>query len=108
MAAMGLELLHPPSVKGWDMGPAWLSSTTLLARYRFAQGLAVGGDQGFAGELNAEVRWESLGGAGEGLLGWFFPEGLPAPLVQDLLQSAAGDPRALVAGCLELPEYQFV
>jgi len=33
---MGQVLLDPPNVKGWDGGQAWISTTTLLARYNFA------------------------------------------------------------------------
>jgi uncharacterized protein (DUF1800 family) len=34
--AMGQIVFVPPSVFGWDWDTAWLSSTTLLARYNFA------------------------------------------------------------------------
>ncbi|MCS7015701.1 MAG: DUF1800 domain-containing protein [Gemmatales bacterium] len=36
---VGQRLFYPPSVKGWDGGPAWLNSTTLLARNNLAQAL---------------------------------------------------------------------
>jgi uncharacterized protein (DUF1800 family) len=36
---MGQTLLEPPSVFGWDWETAWLSSSTLLARYNFARDL---------------------------------------------------------------------
>jgi Protein of unknown function (DUF1800) len=36
---MGQVLLDPPSVFGWDWEDAWISSATLLARYRFARDL---------------------------------------------------------------------
>ncbi|MFP6684091.1 MAG: DUF1800 family protein, partial [Polyangiaceae bacterium] len=39
MARMGQRLLAPPSVFGWDWEEAWLTSTTLLARQRFARDL---------------------------------------------------------------------
>ena len=41
---MGQSLFHPPSVKGWDGGPAWLNSTTLLARQNLAFALCSGPD----------------------------------------------------------------
>jgi hypothetical protein len=106
MAAMGQDLLAPPSVKGWDMGQAWLTSGTLLERYRFAEGLAVGGTAGK--DLNADVPWPRLGSDPRIIIDRFFPEGLPAPVAGDLMAAAHGDPRALVAGSLQLPEYQFV
>jgi hypothetical protein len=33
---LGQSLFHPPSVKGWDGGPAWINSSTLLKRQNFA------------------------------------------------------------------------
>jgi uncharacterized protein (DUF1800 family) len=33
---LGQSLLHPPSVKGWDGGPAWINSSTLLKRQNLA------------------------------------------------------------------------
>jgi len=47
---MGQRLFDPPSVFGWDWESAWISSATLLARFRFARDLAdarVKGTQGF-------------------------------------------------------------
>jgi len=47
---MGQKLFDPPSVFGWDWEAAWVSSATLLARFRFARDLAaarVKGKQGF-------------------------------------------------------------
>jgi hypothetical protein len=36
MAAMGQNIFDPPSVKGWDGGPAWISSETMMERFNFA------------------------------------------------------------------------
>jgi uncharacterized protein (DUF1800 family) len=112
LTAMGQELLAPPSVKGWDMGEAWLSSTTLLARYQFA--MSLGGEGSVKGleDLGIRVDWDRLGSHRE-LLARFFPEGIPAPLADELLShellSPGGEgPKAVAAGCLELPEYQFI
>jgi uncharacterized protein (DUF1800 family) len=106
MAAMGQDLLAPPSVKGWDQGQAWLSSATLLERYRFGQ--AVVGVNEAGKEFNAEVPWPRLGSDLSVIVARFFPEGLPAPVADDLKAAAGGDPKAVVAGCLELPESQFI
>jgi len=35
LARMGQDVLAPPSVKGWDGGPTWISTATLLARFNF-------------------------------------------------------------------------
>ena len=37
---MGQELFDPPSVAGWDEGPNWIASSTLLERANFATALA--------------------------------------------------------------------
>ena len=39
LARMGQEPLNPPSVKGWDGGPAWINTSTLLARFNFINSL---------------------------------------------------------------------
>lgn len=36
MRAMGQDILEPPSVKGWDGGPAWVNTATMMARINFA------------------------------------------------------------------------
>jgi hypothetical protein len=42
MRQMGQVLFAPPSVKGWDGGKAWISTSTLLFRYNFANYLING------------------------------------------------------------------
>jgi hypothetical protein len=39
LETLGQKLFAPPSVKGWDGGPAWLNSTTLLLRQNLALAL---------------------------------------------------------------------
>jgi len=39
LARMGQSPLAPPSVKGWDGGPAWISTATMLARFNFVNRL---------------------------------------------------------------------
>jgi hypothetical protein len=41
-AAMGQELMQPPSVKGWDGGPSWINTATLFTRYNTASRLIQG------------------------------------------------------------------
>jgi len=36
---MGQEPLAPPSVKGWDGGPSWINTATLLARFNYVNRL---------------------------------------------------------------------
>jgi uncharacterized protein (DUF1800 family) len=45
----GQELFQPPNVKGWDGGPAWITSATLVGRERFVSALLRGdGERSFA------------------------------------------------------------
>jgi len=39
---MGMDLLNPPSVNGWNHSEAWLSTSRFLERFEFAQDLAAG------------------------------------------------------------------
>lgn len=54
-AELGQELFFPPSVKGWDEGPAWITTSSLMLRGNLA-GMALG-----------VVEWEEVL-AGRGLL----------------------------------------
>jgi hypothetical protein len=36
MRRMGQELFNPPNVKGWDGGRSWISTSTILERFNFA------------------------------------------------------------------------
>jgi uncharacterized protein (DUF1800 family) len=38
---MGQDLLNPPTVKGWDGGPSWINASTVVARFNYANRLAV-------------------------------------------------------------------
>jgi uncharacterized protein (DUF1800 family) len=40
---MGMRLFAPPSVAGWDWGPAWLSTNAMRARFDFASALIARG-----------------------------------------------------------------
>jgi uncharacterized protein (DUF1800 family) len=39
LARMGQVLLAPPNVKGWDGGPTWINTSTLLARFNYVNAL---------------------------------------------------------------------
>lgn len=56
MEGLGQVLFAPPSVKGWDGGPAWLNGQTLLFRQNLALALTSGGDPRFAGRCDP-VTW---------------------------------------------------
>jgi uncharacterized protein (DUF1800 family) len=42
LATMGQPLFAPPNVKGWQGGPSWLNTSTVLERDNFAGALALG------------------------------------------------------------------
>jgi uncharacterized protein (DUF1800 family) len=39
LGRMGQDLFNPPSVKGWDGGTAWVSTSTMFERFNFASSL---------------------------------------------------------------------
>jgi len=39
LGRMGQTPLNPPTVKGWDGGPAWITTSTMLARFNFVNAL---------------------------------------------------------------------
>lgn len=41
MRSMGQDLFAPPTVKGWDGGPAWINTSTLLSRVGFANTMSL-------------------------------------------------------------------
>jgi uncharacterized protein (DUF1800 family) len=49
LAQMGMRLFDPPSVQGWQHGPAWLATSRYLTRMALAQAIASGrsGEDGF-------------------------------------------------------------
>ncbi|MCC6739161.1 MAG: DUF1800 domain-containing protein [Planctomycetia bacterium] len=50
---MGQDLLAPPTVKGWDGGTAWLSTTTVINRFNFARDLGPGYNNQPSAALNS-------------------------------------------------------
>jgi uncharacterized protein (DUF1800 family) len=46
LRTLGQDLFEPPNVKGWDGGPAWITSANLLNRYNIAGQLVKGGASG--------------------------------------------------------------
>ncbi|HRF60182.1 MAG TPA: DUF1800 domain-containing protein [Fimbriimonadaceae bacterium] len=96
--AMGMELLWPPDVAGWDGGAAWISSATMVERIKWADRLFVapqlGGGGGNAGRVGS-VRYpaaslfadDSPSGAVQTLLSVFDAE-MPAAKIQQLEKAA--------------------
>ncbi|MEO7166341.1 MAG: DUF1800 domain-containing protein [Chthoniobacterales bacterium] len=90
LAQLGQLLFAPPNVKGWDGGQSWISTSTLLLRYNFADYLLQGApaDQ----ESDDDIRRAPLAPARlipENLRGK--PEELVAHLAQRLYQAPANE-----------------
>jgi len=56
LQTLGQDLFHPPSVKGWDGGPAWLNGQTLLFRQNLALALTSTEDFGNRADPVALVK----------------------------------------------------
>jgi uncharacterized protein (DUF1800 family) len=56
MRQLGQVLFNPPSVKGWDGGKAWISTSTLLARYNLAGLLVESNAQQYMVGIQKAVR----------------------------------------------------
>ena len=50
---MGQDLMNPPSVKGWDGGPAWITAMSLLERFNYANRLTTARGDDEPGYLDA-------------------------------------------------------
>src|ERR1700738_5171817 len=61
MRQMGQILFAPPNVKGWDGGKAWITTSTLLFRYNFANYLINGSAMLPAGAAAARAKAAGAG-----------------------------------------------
>jgi hypothetical protein len=55
--SMGMELLYPPDVSGWDGGPNWISSATMVERIKWADRLFGPGAAPVAGNRQPAIRY---------------------------------------------------
>lgn len=103
MSRMGMEILRPPSVKGWQKGKSWLNSNTLLSRYRFASMLT-------SDTENApRIPWDRIEKEkAEGLFNLLFPDGLDGKIRKMIETETGNDLKLLVTALVELPEYQYI
>jgi uncharacterized protein (DUF1800 family) len=86
---MGQSLLAPPSVAGWDWGPAWINTTTTLARTNLALALLSDSDEKLGGRLDPTALAARHGASD--------PDAAAAFFVDLLLQDGIGDaPRARI------------
>jgi uncharacterized protein (DUF1800 family) len=64
---MGQDLLNPPDVSGWKGGDNWISATTLLERFNFADRLATARapDQAYYVDVNSQMQSHGLRSAAD-------------------------------------------
>jgi uncharacterized protein (DUF1800 family) len=55
LAGLGQDIFEPPTVKGWDGGRLWISSTSMLQRANFAGELATGSRLGAIADAERSV-----------------------------------------------------
>jgi uncharacterized protein (DUF1800 family) len=102
---MGQALFAPPSVAGWDGGPAWINTTTSLARTNFI--LALLGDDDRLGKRFDAARLAERHGASSDAAGFYADL-----LVQDAFDPSIrsrlkGNPQEVCTQVLTAPEYQL-
>jgi uncharacterized protein (DUF1800 family) len=117
-AQMGQSLYAPPSVAGWDGGPAWANSTTMLARTNFALALLSPDDPALGKRLDPVALAARYGSTGAPGVVRFFAD----LLVQDAfdakvrasveatarkVKSPSAAAREAAALVLTAPEYQL-
>ncbi len=108
-AELGQDLFEPPTVKGWDGGRLWISSTTLIQRANFATTLMKSNQLGTVSVASLKTA-DEVGFVGELLLGReLSAEGLAE--VRRFLQSQPGDreqrTRSLSQFVMQMPEFQL-
>ncbi|OHB66372.1 MAG: hypothetical protein A2V70_18920, partial [Planctomycetes bacterium RBG_13_63_9] len=119
LAALGQNLYHPPTVKGWQGGRSWIHSATLIGRGNLARALlTVKGPYGEGLDPAAVAKrhgHSDVESAGRFLLDLFLQGDVPSSvrdtLLQTVMQPAGGDDwqrlRQLAHGVATLPEFQL-
>ncbi|WP_435007357.1 DUF1800 domain-containing protein [Tundrisphaera lichenicola] len=106
---MGQALYAPPSVAGWEGGPSWINSASLIARTNFALGLLSKDDRDFGGRtdptaLAARHGFAEPAGASKFLLDLLAPDAFDPGGRERLLTRTPSDVASVV---LTSPEYQL-
>jgi len=106
LAVLGQNLYHPPSIKGWEGGRAWINRSTLLGRSNLALAMLAGsGTYGEKLDPAAVARKHGCadgGAAGRFLLDLFL-QGDVDPKVAEALLEPAARPSAASGGDAALP-----
>lgn len=118
LADLGQKVFFPPNVKGWDGGPTWINSATLLGRANLIQHILDENSTRFAGGRLVDavdvLGWKT---AGEVIDGWCellvaipLPDGVRRELVQQLERAGKQRAKGLAAALHmlgSLPEFQL-
>jgi uncharacterized protein (DUF1800 family) len=116
---MGQGLFAPPSVAGWDGGPGWINSTTMLARANLALGLLSDQNEALGQRCNPWALAGRLGFGRRESLAEFFIDllagGALEPKARQQIEKAATNKsstddaaaREVVRLILTSPEYQL-
>lgn len=126
MRRMGQELFAPPNVKGWDGGRAWISTSTVLERYNFANRMITARNDPARTSIDpARViagRPTDAAGLVDHCLGMLVDGDVPAAVRDELVQYVRGGPggadqvtpaaidekvRGLLHLIMSLPVYQM-
>ncbi len=108
LADLGQDLYHPPTVKGWVGGPAWISRQTIAGRINLARSL-------FQGIAGPETRLDPAAtlaryppGANTSIAGRLLHLLLQGDMPDPIrLVPATGEAAAIAAAIASLPEYQM-
>ncbi len=118
LAALGQNLYHPPTVKGWPGGRHWINRATLTGRSNLARAL-LGGTKPYGDKLDPLAVAQKHGhstpeSAGRFLLDLFLQGDVEAEVRENLLPGArqsGGNPserlRQLAHAVVTLPEFQI-
>jgi len=119
LAALGQNLYHPPTVKGWPGGRHWINRSTLIGRSNLALALLSGSKEPYGDKLNplpvaTRYGYSTPESAGRFLLDLLLQGDLEADVRETLLESlspAAADPsqrlRRFAHTVVTLPEFQL-
>lgn len=111
LESLGQKLAYPPSVKGWDGGPAWLNGQTLLFRQNLALALTSTEDDRFKSRTDP-ARLVRSHGMLEGdrpvefFLGLFVQDDIPATTRERLTRYLSEARRAAGPGYLARDEME--
>lgn len=117
LARLGQDLFQPPTVKGWDGGRDWISTTTMLLRMNFAAEFVGGerfGEQPDPAAIATRNGWRSDDAVVSGFAELLLARDLTPEAQEELsttFQNVSGNRderiRQLVQVVMSMPEYQL-